>query len=84
MAAFLYLAFVVGLAVLALYGATMAEVYTPMNEATQGVAESPEASTGAMWLQDFFGMLPLVVLGLLVFAFIVGLVLRRNRVGGGI
>lgn len=84
MSAFLYLAFVMGIVVLAVYGAVMAEVYVPMNEATQGVAESPEAATGATWLTDFFGFLPLVVLGLVVFAFVVGLVVRRNRVGGGI
>lgn len=83
MAGFIYLAFVLGIVLVAVYGAVMAEVFNPMLGAAETHAATNEAATGVMWAQSFFELLPLVLLGLLVFILIVGVVVRRGRVGGG-
>lgn len=83
MSAFKYLVFVLGVILVAVYGSIMLEVINPLVSHTQGQAETQAAETGAMWLDSFVGVIPLVLLGLLVFALIVGIVVRRNAVGGG-
>lgn len=83
MSAFKYLVFVLGVILVAVYGSIMVEVINPLVSQTQGQAETEAAQTGVMWLDSFVGFIPLVLLGLLVFALIVGIVVRRNAVGGG-
>ncbi len=83
MSAFKYLAFALGIPLVAVFGAIWMEVITPMLAATRGQAETQAADTGIMWLTAFTNQLPLVLLGLLVFALLVGIIVRRNTVGGG-
>ena len=84
MAAFVYLAFVLGIVLVAVVGSILAEVYNPVLDLAADSAGTPEAATGVAWAQSFFELMSLVLLGLLVFILIVGIVVRRNRtVGGG-
>lgn len=84
MAAFIYLAFVLGIVLVAVVGSVLTEVYNPIIDQSATHATSAEAATGVMWIESFFDLLPLLMMGLLVFILIVGVVVRRNRVGGGI
>ncbi len=84
MSAFKWLAFTLGVGLVAVYGSIWLEVMNPMLAATDGQAQTQAAQDGLGWLQSFVELLPVVMLGLLVFALLVGVVVRRQAVGGGI
>lgn len=82
MSAAIYLAFVAGVVILALLGAILNEFVSPILDQAGGHATSVEAQTGLDWATSLWDFFPLIVLGLLVLALLVGIVNRRRQVGG--
>lgn len=83
MSAAIYLAFAAGIVILALLGAVLSEFVNPIFDVASTHATSAEAQTGLEWAEAAWDIMPLMVLGLLVLALLVGIVNRRSQVGGG-
>ena len=82
MSAAKYLAFLAGVVLLSLFGAILNEFVAPILSKASTHATSAESQTALEWATSFWDFFSLVVLGLLVFALIVGIVNRRQQVGG--
>lgn len=81
MSAFQYLKFVIGVVLMAAFGAVLNEAISPTLDLASSQSTSAEAATGVQWFQQFWNWAPLVILLLLVFMLVVGIVRRRNQVG---
>lgn len=80
MSAFKYFVFVIGVVLVAVYGALLHEIINPMLDFTATRSTSEASATGLDWLSQFFEWFALLALLLLVFALIVGIVNRRSEV----
>lgn len=80
MSAFKYLVFVIGVVLVAAYGAILTEFINPFLGQTDAQSTSEASAKGLEWANAFFDWFALLALALLVFALIVGVVNRRNQV----
>lgn len=80
MSAYRYLAFVCGVGVVAVTGAFLNEFVTPVIDITRSQSTTQASSQGIEWYATAWDWMPLVVLVLLVFALLVGIMVRRRAV----
>lgn len=80
MSAYRYLAFVVGVGVLAVLGAVLNEFVLPVIEVMRGQSTTEASSQGIEWYAQAWDWMPLVVLLLLVLMLLLGIMLRRRAV----
>jgi quinol-cytochrome oxidoreductase complex cytochrome b subunit len=80
MSAFKYLVYVVGVVVVAVFGAVLNEFVTPFLNQASAQSTTQASATGITWFTQFWTWIALVALLLLAFALIVGVVNRRQQV----
>lgn len=80
MSAYRYLIFVFGVVLVAVLGAFMMEIITPVTAMLNSYSSTQASATGIGWYESFTGLIPLVMLLLLAFMFLYGVVVRRGRV----
>lgn len=81
MSAYKYLAFALGIPLVALFGAVLNEFVSPLITLTESQSSTTASATGIMWFDAVWTWMPLIVMLLLVVGLIVGVVNRRNAVG---
>lgn len=79
MSAYRWLAFVVGIGVVAALGAVLTEVVLPTIEIANQHSTTPESAQGISWYATAWEWMPLIVLILLMFMLFVGIIVRRGR-----
>lgn len=79
MSAARWLAFVVGVGVVAALGSILTEFVLPVIDIARSQSSTPESSQGIDWYAQGWEWMPLVVLLLLVFMLLVGIIVRRRR-----
>ncbi len=80
MSAYRYLVFVFGVGIVAVTGAFLNEFVTPVIDITRSQSTTQASSQGIDWFATAWNWMPLVVLILLVFALLVGIMVRRRAV----
>lgn len=79
MSAFRWLAFAVGVAVLAALGSVLTEFVLPTISIAQSHSTTQASSQGIQWYATAWEWIPLIVLILLMFTLFVGIIVRRRR-----
>jgi hypothetical protein len=80
MSAFRWLVFVLGVIVIATFGAILNEIVLPTISMTQSLSSTQASATGATWLSQAWTWMPLIVMLLLMFGLVYGIVVRRRSV----
>lgn len=79
MSAFKWLAFTVGIPLIAVLYALMMEFVNPAIQISRDYSTSEYSSTGIDWYANFIDLLPFILLVLLAFMLVVGIIVRRRR-----
>lgn len=79
MSAYRWLAFVVGIAIVAALGSVLNEFVLPTLSIARSQSTTQASSQGIEWYATTWQWIPLVVLGLLVFSLLVAIIVRRRR-----
>lgn len=79
MSAYRWLAFVVGIALVAAVGSIATEFVLPTIDAARGQSTTQASSQGIEWYATIWQWIPLILLLLLLFALLVGIIVRRRR-----
>jgi len=80
MSAYKWLAFAVGIPLLAIMYSIFTEFVTPGVDILNQMSSTQASSQGITWFEQFWEWLPLVLLLLLGFMVLVAVITRRNRV----
>lgn len=79
MSAFRWLAFVVGIAVLAAVASIATEFVLPTIEVARSQSSTAASSQGIAWYATIWEWIPLILMILLMFSLLVGIIVRRRR-----
>jgi len=82
MSGFAWLKFIAGIPILAVLGAVTHQFVSPMLDVAGTHTTTEASATGLMWFEAAWAWMPLMILLLLIVMLIVGVVVRRQSVGG--
>lgn len=80
MSAAIWLAFVFGVILVAIYGSILIEMVLPTITVADAHSSTQASATGIDWYASFWEWMPLVLMILLLFALFVKIIVRRRRV----